>query len=263
MNNLTLESTGIGGIFRNSLRLYKNNFIKCVVILFPLQITFFLVCVLSVIFKIGKHSFAGLGTTTVCFVLVLLLSMVYALSAGAIVYLISAAFLNKRIGIMEACKKVTPHVFGLWILMLLSGLIIFGGLAMKIIPGIIFMIFLSFIVPVMIVEKKKTGATMRRSFELVAGSFGKVLTTLLLLALVQIVYMYIMGTGIFTIAEFTGISPMQQLSFSGELINMGIINFFNLLLTPFYMITLISLYYGIKAGKEGFNQEAMASFVGR
>jgi hypothetical protein len=102
---------------------------------------------------------------------------------AALVWALNHAAGGNKVGVRMALAEGWK-IFGrvLWV-MILAGLIIFGGYLLLIIPGIILAIYFSFVVFVAVVEKKGGVDALWRSKEIVSGHFWRVLGITLLVGL--------------------------------------------------------------------------------
>lgn len=94
------------------------------------------------------------------------------LATAAIYALANARVTGQSLGISRALRAGLHSWPALWWTYLISGLAIFGGLLLLILPGLYLMARLSLIGPIVVGERISGGAAMRRSFELTQGRLG-------------------------------------------------------------------------------------------
>jgi len=104
---------------------------------------------------------------------------------AALIWALNHAASGGKVGVRMALAegwKIFGRVF--WV-MILAGLIIFGGYILLIIPGVILAIYFSFVVYVAVVEKKGGTEALWRSKSLVLGHFWRVLGITLLIGILS------------------------------------------------------------------------------
>ncbi|MCL5006611.1 MAG: hypothetical protein M1153_00475 [Patescibacteria group bacterium] len=169
-----------------------------------------------VIFIIPKTSIAIVPL----FILFLLEIILSAASTIAIIYAVSGGS-----GIVESYGKAF-NIFWkyLWVGLLMA-LVVFGGLVMGIIPGLIFLVWVMFGYYILVFEDKKGINALLRSKEYVAGCWWKVLGRLLLLLLVLV------GAGIIVnLSKFINVYLDVVLLFIFELVAGSVVVAFQFLL---------------------------------
>ena len=119
---------------------------------------------------------------------------------------------------------------------LLAGLVVFGGLTLIIIPGIIAAIWLAFSTVINILEKEKIVASLLRSRELVRNYWWPVLGRFVVLFLAIFVFMGLLN------AILTGIFQLHEEGLPLLFIN----QLANILIFPFATIYMVSLYKDLK-----------------
>jgi hypothetical protein len=158
--------------------------------------------------------------------------------------------LKENTGIKESYKKglkiLGPYI---WVYFL-STIIIVGGFLLFIVPGILFSIWFSLAIFILIFEGRKGFDTLFRSKHLVGGKFWGVLVRFLVLSL-------IIGLGLFLIFAliFFGIENRQIES----QINKVIGYFIQLLVLPFFLIYTFLIYNNLKEMKAKIPYEEPAS----
>ena len=81
---------------------------------------------------------------------------------------------EESIGIRESYRRAQSKVLSYWWIIFLVNLVVMGGFVFFIVPGVIFSIWLSFSVLILIVENEKGTNALVRSKEYVKGRWGEV-----------------------------------------------------------------------------------------
>lgn len=185
-------------LLKKSLDIYKQNFglfigIMIIPVMILTVISFFSEKIFNPSFILPKLSsgenlwqfiFLFLGALAFSFFLMLWnqIALVYAVKDK-----------DEKIGIFEAYRKALNKIFSyLWI-SLLGGLIIFGGLIFLIIPGIIFAIWFSFGVFILISENLKGIDALLKSKEYVKGKLSDVFWRFLFINLIYLAFFFILS----------------------------------------------------------------------
>lgn len=152
----------------------------------------------------------------------------------------------------EVYLSVLPKLATIFGASLLIGIIIMFGAVLFIVPGIIFGLWLSLTIPVIIVEDTGIIAGMSRSKQLVSGNMGRVfllelalfvLTAFLVVAFVLIGNLLVAGAE----QAMPGAARILVPGFSELLLT--------LVLSPIASAALMFLYYDLRARKEGSGME--------
>lgn len=138
-------------------------------------------------------------------------------------------------------RKVGPVI---WI-SLLIGLIVAGGFILLIIPGIIFMVFLSVAIPALVVENQRGTGAIGRSWNLVKGSWWFVLG-------------FVVVTGIITSVVGTIIGAVGGSSWFGIWIADAIAQ---MITGPFAALVSIILYVELRSRHEALTVETLRSEI--
>lgn len=183
----------------------------------------------------------------------MLYALLQSIAAGAIILLVSDSYLGRPPSVAGALKWVTTHAGALIVVSVLQGLLFIVGIALLIVPGLIFMAW--FFAAPMAVVLEDAGAihALERSRELVRGRTGHVLGALLLvlglyLVLTLLIYFVAGVIGAFVPGGLT--SPALVEIAAGVL---------RILLAPIVAVVMTLLYYDLRIRKEGFDLEMMAA----
>ncbi|MEP6972677.1 MAG: hypothetical protein ABI869_00875, partial [Actinomycetota bacterium] len=126
---------------------------------------------------------------------------------------------------------------------LLVGLAVAGGLILLVIPGIIFLIFLSVSVPVLIVENRRGTAAMSRSWNLVKGHFWHAFGVIIVAAIITGVISGIIGS-------IGGSAWALRWVFTAIA---------QILTAPFTALVSVLLYLDLRARKESLSASTLRS----
>lgn len=138
-------------------------------------------------------------------------------------------------------RKIGPVI---WI-SLLIGLIVAGGFLLLIIPGIIFMVFLSVAIPALVVENQRGTGAISRSWNLVKGSWWFVLG-------------FVVVTGIITSVVSSVIGAIGGSSWFGIWITDAVAQ---MITGPFAALVSIILYVELRARHEALTVETLRSEI--
>lgn len=209
-NELTVKLT-IGQIINKSVKIYKDNFIHFLnlSIIFILPVLFITVFSIDAVIEYSKV-FVGFDISKLnssffkIFSYIILISML----EGIIFYFYkctiiqSADFLirNEKPTAIKSIAEVLRLFFPIFITSILTGLMVFFGFILFIIPGIILAGMLVFVPQIMILEKKFYFHSFDRSFFIIKKNFWETIT---LFAIIYLVYYFISSifTSIITIHE--------------------------------------------------------------
>jgi Uncharacterised protein family (UPF0259) len=194
-----IPQRGLGDILANAFELYKANAAKLIqiVAIVVIPLTFVLALLTQVALKQNctsvQTSFQTVNVNT-CTVNVgrsLLLSAITYFIAVAIQQLLlgaltrgaAGALLGREVDVSASYRYAFSRLGGLIVLALLVALIVGVGFILLIIPGIIFLVFLSMSVPAFIVERRGVTDSISRSWNLVSGSWWHVFGTIIVAAI--------------------------------------------------------------------------------
>lgn len=106
---------------------------------------------------------------------------------GLLMVVVGKAVLGRRITFGEAWEELKPRLLPLLGLTVLVAVIVTVGTFLFIIPGIAAYVFLSLATPALVLERGRVGMSLRRSTELVRGSWWRVFGLLVLAMLIAFV----------------------------------------------------------------------------
>jgi hypothetical protein len=191
-----------------AFEIYKNNAMQLIVIVaivvVPLQfVSHFLS---GVAFAANKHDvFIGSQRVTVTDTrnvgIVILAALIGAIITVVITSALQAAItraaaqttVGDAVDVGESYRFGFKRFGAVFLLSLLVGLVVAGGLILLIIPGIIFLTLLAVAVPALVIEGLGVTASMGRSWNLAKGHFWHVLGTIVVAAIIAGVVNGILG----------------------------------------------------------------------
>lgn len=124
----------------------------------------------------AKFAAGGIGlglliVLAIAFLLVVFISQIWGQTA--LLYAIKDS--QERIGVMEAYRRGWHKILSYWWVSLLAGFIMMGGFLLLVVPGIIFAVWFSLAMFVLIAEDLKGMNALLKSREYVKGKWGSVL----------------------------------------------------------------------------------------
>ena len=189
---------------------------------------------------------------------VIIALVVSQLIIAALSRAISERYLGRTLTVGEAYAQVGWRTFVTLVLaLLLQGLIVLTGLVLLVIPGIFLAIRLAFISQVIVLERTGVFVALSRSWQLVRGSWWRVLGILLLVGI-------LVGVLSGLVSALVGAALGLALG-SGTVLNVasqavgGIIGIF---IQPVQLGASVLLYYDLRVRKEGFDLELAAVQLG-
>lgn len=185
-----MNLTPFGQLFKASWELYKKK-IGTLAVLFTIP---FIVSVLmaivtnrqissstnaSVYSAFNPFVTAATGGTVLAFALVILVISLWiqVASVNAI------ASSDQKPSISELLSKSWPMILPYLLAAILTGLAVFGGIILLIVPGIIFAVWFSFVTFTVVLDGKRGTEALKASKALVSGRFGAVFSRYILLGL--------------------------------------------------------------------------------
>jgi hypothetical protein len=179
------------------------------------------------------------------------------LSQGALTHSVSKQYLGEDVTIGVAYRYVGKRLLRLIGAAILVGLIVFAGLLLFVVPGIIFSLWYAIVVPVIIEEDCRVTEALSRSKNLVAGNLGKVFSLGLLIWLIGLVVQVpfqILGQIVALVGVQLNYAVGMMLSQVCQMIG-------QIIAAPIGAAAFILLYYDLRIRKEGFDLEMLAGMI--
>lgn len=242
-----------GVLLDRAFRLYTGNFALMLGIAAAAYVPFYLI-MLVIESSIGGHMPSQIGGLwTLIFQLVFMIlwaSIAFPIATGATTFAISERYLGNDATIGDALRRGLSHFWPLSIAQITATIRVVFGFFLLVIPGILWMLSYSLIVPVILIEGSKAMPSLRRSRDLIKGYRGKAFCIVLVVNLLQLVLLGGVNliAGIFFSAETN----------SGSILSSALNNLLSIFLTPLGIIATILLYYDMRIRKEGFDLEILS-----
>ena len=252
-----LRPMGIGDILDTTFRLYRMNFVPFMT---TSLIVFVPYAVLMLFIKIGMAPTIietedgpmqqeSIGASLVFFLgMVLTALIVRPLVMGALTYQISAAYLGEQLSAVDSFRLASKRILSLLGTQILSGIVIFLGLLLLIVPGIIFSLWFLVLTPVVFLDLLGGTKALSRSKELMKGNLGKGFLLSLILQLLGFV------VGFVVVLPFTLIGTLSNPIWNGLPETAA-----EAILLPFVTAPFTLLYYDLRIRKEAFDLERLSA----
>jgi hypothetical protein len=246
MTTHSLRPLSLGEVLDVAFGLYRSRFAPLLVIAVVCQlIPLCLAVYIQVSSETEMHLLLRLGYYLLAVVL-------GSIGVAASTFVVSDAYLGRETSAADALARAAPLIGRLIVISILLSLVVFVGIILLIIPGVILFAGLLLSTVVAVIEAPPSAtAAMNRSWVLTKGYKGKVLLTMivagLLLAVPGIALGVIGGVVGATVSE-----PAALWFFVLPLI-------FQIFVYPFVYVVQTVLYYDLRVRKEGFDLELLAS----
>ena len=167
--------------------------------------------------------------------------IIWAVLEAAIVRSAAQATIGDRVDVQEGYRWGLKRFGSVLLVALLVGLTVAVGFLLLIIPGIAFLVLLSVTIPVLVVENRRGTEAMRRSWNLVRGSFwhafGVIVVAFLITAIVSGILGALGGSNWFVRWIFTAIAQIVT--------------------APFTALVGVLLYLDLRARKEALTADGL------
>lgn len=234
---------GARQLIKESWTLYKNNFVLFVKITVWLLVPAIILSLLPV-FNLNPALLfpANIFLSLVSFFLGLFISV-------ALVLVISGLLKKEKIGLTPIYNLSYSKIFSYFWVSLLAGLAVFGGTLLLIIPGIIFSVWFSFSVYILILEDVRGTQALSQSRELTRNYFWPTLWRWiapyfvygLVMTIILIIPIYLIGLALgHPMAGFAEVTPWWSSLIS---------NVISILTVPLFTIIGVLLYNSLKKEK--------------
>lgn len=243
--------TPVPDLFKRAFEWYRDGFwtyigiyIGYIILLMPLMVVVVMGMVVAGVAGAakGKEALAGIivaaaiGGLIVMVVIILLASWWQAASIVAI------RDRKERVTVIDAFRRAMPAIPRVAVAGILQTLAVFGGFLLLIIPGIIFAIWFSMTVYVVVVEGVSAGAALSRSKQLVTDNWWDVFLRFFALGLVFfVVYMVPFG-----LMMAMGAMAGEAAGFVFALLSNVVQTIAGILLTPYLIIYSYLVYLDLR-----------------
>jgi MFS family permease len=241
-----LRPLSLGEVLDVSFGLYRARFVPLLLIavvcrLFPI--------LLAVYFEVADPAFSLLWLRLLTGLISLVL---IAIAVAASTFIVADAYLGRETSAVQALSRATPLIGNLIGISILTSLLVFLGLVLLIVPGLICLAGLMLSPVVAVIEgPPRSRDAMQRSWQLARGFKGKILLTMLVAFLLLVVPTMVLGAVGGLVGAVTG-EPVALLLFVISLV-------MQVFVYPFVYVVQTVLYYDLRVRKEGFDLEVLAS----
>ncbi|HEX9786831.1 MAG TPA: hypothetical protein VGB09_02345, partial [Candidatus Binatia bacterium] len=169
------EPMTTGALLDRAFRLYTTNFSLMLGIAAAAYVPFYLIMLVIESSIGGNLPSRDAGLSTLLFQVVFLIlwaSIAFPIASGATTYAISERYLGNDVTIGDALRRGLRHFWPLSIAQITATIRVMFGFILLIIPGILWMLSYSLIVPAIVVEGQRALPSLRRSRDLVKGYRG-------------------------------------------------------------------------------------------
>ena len=250
------EPMTTGALLDRAFRLYTGNFALMLGIAATAYVPFYLI-MLAIQSRFGANFPSRDATlSTLLFQLVFMIlwaSIAFPIASGATTYAISERYLGNDVTIGAALRRGLSHFWPLSIAQITATIRVVFGFFLLVIPGILWMLSYSLVVPVILVEGQKALPSLRRSSDLIKGFRGKAFCILLVVNLLQVV----LAGGVGVIAGML----FNTETGAGSMLSSALNNLLSIFLTPLGIVAAILLYYDMRIRKEGFDLEMLSRAI--
>jgi hypothetical protein len=199
------------------------------------------------------------GGRLFAFVLMLILQPI---ATAAILHIIAQEFIDQRASMGDALRFALSRFGALFVASFLAGLIIWLGLILCLVPGILFAIWYVFVGQVVVVEGLRGDRALARSKELTQGYRGRVFGMAVLFFIIAM----LLGAGAFVLERLLPGNEMvitqaglrQSPNLRNEVIQIVLSTALNFLVQTYSAICFTLFYFDLRIRKEGFDLELAA-----
>ena len=256
-----LQPRTIGEILSTAFNVYKANAARLITIVAVIVVPLTLLDALLTrgVFAAKRETeLTPLGSVTVVDARSAFVWITGGLIAGLIVILmwfvveaaVSRATAQTTVGdpidVEASYRWAFDHLWSILGISLLAALVIVGGLILLIVPGLIFAVMLSVVIPAFVFEGRRGSSALGRSWDLVKGHFWHVVGAILLAALI---------TGV--------VSSLLTAPTSNWFVYWVLASIARTLTIPFSALVSVVLYLDLRARSESLTGETLRSELAR
>jgi len=244
---LRFEPMTVSMLLDATFRLYLQNVGLILGITTLAHVPYFVALVGFTALLLRHNDVAVLFAVQTVFLGLLKFLVAYTVSQGAITYAISERYLQRPVTVFDALQAVKRRYGTLLSALILVGLIVGFGYLLLIIPGILWTLSYTLVVPVVMLEAYDAVQSRQRSWALVEGYRGKVFVVLLTFRGLS----FLIASGLQSVLIFL-------LGGTAGILGSTVEELVSLLLMPFVLIADVLLYYDLRMRKEGFDLEMLS-----
>ena len=267
-----LRPMGIGDILDVTFRLYRQRFLRFLLIALVVYVPYSLLAASFAPFQVASQPVipqegmtqeaqmqqlsqamaANMQGTVLHLVGIAVFAIVFMpLCSAALVHNISATYLGEDLTAGQSYARAVPRLLGLIGTQFLATVVIFLGMILCVVPGIIFALWFLVLAPVVILEGKAGPSAMGRSRELMRGNLDKGFVLALVVGILTFIIAYALG-------KLTSLVPWPHAS-----IAMFVQTVLQAVLLPIQTAPWILLYYDLRIRKEAFDLQMLTEALGR
>jgi uncharacterized membrane protein len=250
------EALTTGALLDRSVRLYANNFSLLLGITAVAYVPFYLIMlVFESNLSLNPHDGNDPWAAVLYLIVFMLLwtSIAFPIAGGAATYAISERYLGNQVDLNAALRRGLASFWSVSIAQITVSVKVIFGLMLLVVPGVLWWLSYSVVVPSILVEGQKATASLKRSRELMKGQRGKAFAIMFVLILLEL----ITTTGVSSLANiFVGTD-----SASGSVIHSALNSLKSIILAPLGIVATILLYYDMRIRKEGFDLDMLSRAI--
>jgi hypothetical protein len=250
------EALTTGGLLDRSVRLYANNFSLLLGINAVAYVPFYLIMLFfQSSLSINPHDENAPWAALVYFVVFIILwtSIAFPIAGGAATYAISERYLGNQVSIQAALRRGIASFWSVSIAQITVSIKVIFGFLLLIVPGVLWWLSYSVVVPTILVEGQKAQAGLRRSRELMKGQRGKAFAIVIVLVLLEA----LASTGVGSLIKFV----VSTDSAGGAVVYTAVNSLMSIFLAPLGIVATILLYYDMRIRKEGFDLDMLSRAI--
>ncbi|MGH7888822.1 MAG: hypothetical protein ACREPG_13250 [Candidatus Binatia bacterium] len=250
------EAMTTGALLDRAVRLYANNFALLLGITAVAYVPFYLVMLVfqsSISFNPHDESAPWAAILYFIVFMVLWTSIAFPIAGGAATYAISERYLGNHVAINAALRRGLTNFWSVSMAQITVSIRVVIGLLLLIVPGVLWLLSYSLVVPTILVEGQKAMPSLRRSRELMRGQRGKAFAIMIVLILLEA----ISGAGISSVSKVI----IGTDSTSGLVLHAAITSLMSIFLAPLGIVATILLYYDMRIRKEGFDLDMLSRAI--
>jgi hypothetical protein len=194
---------------------------------------------------------AGGGNLLLYFANQILALVMGAIGIAASTFIVSDHYLGESLSAGAALGRAAQFAGRLIVASFLIGLVVFCGLVLLIVPGIILACGLAVSPTALVLERLGPIEAMGRSWNLTRGYRGKVFGTLLITVFLIVLPYIALGAVSAVLIPLAGSAGVVLAGLL--MVTLGV------LISPFFYVALTVLYYDLRIRKEGFDLEVLAN----
>lgn len=264
----SLRPLGVGEMLDASYRVYRDHAVQLWTIVAVVVIPLFIIQTLlrgaalpsgayvhnGALYQNSTSGQTSAGGSVALVIVSFLGVLAELLATGAVFKLLLDSYLGRPVDMRESFDYARSRVFSLLWLGILTSVLVLIGFVLIIIPGVWFVVASCVAVPVLMLEGVKGWEAIRRSMHLVRGfwwgTFGRLLTALLLYIAVTVVLGLIVGL----LTRGLGVSSVGV----WLILNGALTTVLTILMAPFIAAVITTLYIDLRVRKESVDLERLA-----